>query len=152
MDRRQASARSGHSPRANLPHFVDSPWTRGTFRQFHEDIRQMQDECWRGFNERAGHLGLEGTCGSVRFLIRCRIELVRAGQAFARKAFDVDFLSIENERDKEAEKFYVKTMGLQVTRNYANFPVKFSDATPWPWPSAPAWRLSPGGSQARGLS
>ena len=56
-------------------------------------------------------------------------KLVQFGQAFARKAFDLDFLSIENEREPEAEELWVKLMGLMMTRNFANFPTKFSDAT-----------------------
>ncbi len=92
------------------------------------DIRMMQDECWRVFNEE------EPDTWALKELWQSRIpypapnKKVRVGQAFARRAFDVDFLSIENEKDPESEKFWTDFMGLMVTRNYANFPTKFSDA------------------------
>ena len=41
----------------------------------------------------------------------------------------MDFLSIENEKDEDAADFWTKFMGLMVTRNYANFPTMFADAT-----------------------
>jgi hypothetical protein len=93
------------------------------------DIRQMQEECWRVFNEE------EPDNWGMKELWMSRItypkpnKLVRVGQAFARQAFDVDFLSIENEKDKEAADFWTQFMGLMVTRNYANFPTNFADAT-----------------------
>jgi hypothetical protein len=93
------------------------------------DIRQMQEECWRVFNED------EPDNWRMKELWQSRItypkpnKLVRVGQAFARQAFDVDFLSIENEKNEEAAEFWTKFMGLMVTRNYANFPTNFADAT-----------------------
>lgn len=95
------------------------------------DIRRMQEECWRVFNEE------EPDTWSLKEIWQSKItypkpnKLVRVGQAFTRKAFDVDFLSIENEKDPFAAKFWTDYMGLQVTRNYANFPLNFSDATAW---------------------
>jgi hypothetical protein len=89
----------------------------------------MQEECWRVFNEE------EPDNWGMKELWQSRItypkpnKLVRVGQAFARQAFDVDFLSIENEKNEEAADFWTKFMGLMVTRNYANFPTNFADAT-----------------------
>ena len=93
------------------------------------DIRLMQEECWRVFNEE------EPDNWGLKELWQSRItypkpnKLVRVGQAFARQAFDVDFLSIENESNPEAADFWTQFMGLMVTRNYANFPTNFADAT-----------------------
>ena len=121
-----AKAYSGESPR----HFVDycTDCVDLSINSMTE-IRQMQDECWRVFNEEEPDIWGFKELWQSKIPYPLPNKLVRAGQAFARKAFDVDFLSIENERDKEAEEFWTKTLGLQVTRNYANFPVKFSDAT-----------------------
>ncbi len=92
------------------------------------DIRLMQEECWRVFNEEDPDNWALKELWQSRIPYPAPNKKVRVGQAFARQAFDVDFLSIENERDKEAEKFWTDFMGLMVTRNYANFPTKFSDA------------------------
>ena len=121
-----AKAYSGESPQ----HFVDYCMdcvdlsTKAML-----DIRRMQEECWRVFNEE------EPDTWALKELWQSRItypkpnKLVRVGQAFARQAFDVDFLSIENENDPDAADFWTKFMGLMVTRNYANFPTMFADAT-----------------------
>ena len=121
-----ARAYAGESPQ----HFVD--YGRDCVDlsvRSKEDIRQMQEECWRVFNEE------EPDYWGAKELWQSKItypkpnKLVRVGQAFARQAFDVDFLSIENEKEEEAADFWMKFMGLMVTRNYANFPTNFADAT-----------------------
>ncbi len=93
------------------------------------DIRQMQEECWRIYQEEEPDNWAMKEPWQSRIVYPKPNKLVQFGQAFARKAFDLDFLSIENERDPEAEELWVKLMGLMMTRNFANFPTKFSDAT-----------------------
>jgi hypothetical protein len=93
------------------------------------DIRLMQEELWKIFNEEEpDNWGLKEMWMS-RITYPKPNKYVRVGGALARKAFDVDFLSIENEKDPAAAQFWKDFMGLMVTRNYANFPVQFSDAT-----------------------
>lgn len=121
-----ARAYAGESPQ----HFVD--YGRDCIDlavKSKTDIRQMQDECWRVFNEEEPDFWGTKELWQSRITYPKPNKLVRVGQAFARQAFDVDFLSIENENDEEAADFWTKYMGLMVTRNYANFPTKFADAT-----------------------
>ena len=129
--RRPSAGRSGRAYAGESPqHFVD--YCRDCVDlsvKSKTDIRKMQEECWRVFNEE------EPDYWGTKELWQSKItypkpnKLVRVGQAFARKAFDVDFLSIENEKDPEADNFWTEFMGLMVTRNYANFPTNFADAT-----------------------
>ncbi len=92
------------------------------------EIRLQQDECWRVYNEE------EPRNFNFKELWQSNItypkpsKLVQTGMAFVRKAFDVDFLSIENELDDEAALFWEELMTVQLSRNYANFPIQFVDA------------------------
>lgn len=92
------------------------------------EIRKQQEECWRVYNEE------EPRNYSFKELWQSKItypkpfKLVQFGMSIVRKAFDVDFLSIENEIDEEAAKFWEELMTVMLSRNYANFPIQFVDA------------------------
>lgn len=93
------------------------------------DIRQVQDECWRVFNEEEPYNYANKEPWQSRVMYPKPFKLVQFGQAIVRKAFDVEFLSIENERDDAAANFWRKLMGTMLSRNYANFATNFVDAT-----------------------
>ena len=57
-----------------------------------------------------------------------------------RKAFDVQFLNIENERNQTVADFNKKLMTIQLSRPFSNFPLQFSDTPACPVRWAPAWR------------
>ncbi|MFA5381978.1 MAG: hypothetical protein WC356_02345 [Candidatus Micrarchaeia archaeon] len=121
-----ASAYAGESP----GHFVDYCMDCvDTSVKAMLDIRRMQEECWRIFNEEEPDNWAMKEMWQSKITYPKPNKYVRTGQALARTAFDVDFLAIENERDPEAVDFWSQFMGLMVTRNYANFPTKFADAT-----------------------
>lgn len=121
-----AKAYAGESPH----HFVDYCMDCiDTSVRAMLDIRRMQEECWRVFNEEEPDNWAGKELWQSRIIYPKPNKLVRVGQAFARQAFDVDFLSIENENDEKAADFWTKFMGLMVTRNYANFSTMFADAT-----------------------
>jgi hypothetical protein len=92
------------------------------------DIRRDQDECWRVYNE------IEPRNFNFKELWQSRItypkpfKLVQFGMSIVRKAFDVDFLSIENETDQYSADFWKKLMTIMLGRNYANFAIQFVDA------------------------
>lgn len=121
-----AKAYAGESP----THFVDYCMDAiDTSTKAMADIRRVQEECWRVFNEEEpDNWGLKESWQS-KITYPKPNKIVRVGQAFARQAFDVDFLSIENEKDEQAVEFWTRFMALMVTRNYANFPTNFADAT-----------------------
>ncbi len=92
------------------------------------EIRLQQDECWRVFNEEEPRNFNFKELWQSRITYPKPYKLVQTGMAFVRKAFDVDFLSIENELDDEAALFWEELMAVQLSRNYANFPIQFVDA------------------------
>ena len=121
-----AGAYAGESPQ----HFVDYAMDAiDTSVKAMKDIRRVQRECWKVFNEEEPSTWAGKELWQSRITYPKTQKLVRVGHAFSRQAFDVDFLSIENEKDEQAVDFWTKFMGLMVTRNYANFPTNFADAT-----------------------
>jgi hypothetical protein len=92
------------------------------------DIRLQQDECWRVYNEEEPRNFNFKELWQSRITYPKPYKLVQFGMSIVRKAFDVEFLSIENEGDVEAAKFWEKLMRIQLSRNYANFPIQFVDA------------------------
>jgi hypothetical protein len=94
-----------------------------------EEVRRVQDECWRLYNEEEppnyaykddwqSKVVLPKPHGSVQF-----------AQAIVRKAFDTEFLSVENRQDEEAARFWESMMTLMLSRNYGKFTRNFTDAT-----------------------
>jgi hypothetical protein len=116
--------------REDEPHFVSflDDCVR-TSVQAMTDIRQAQDECWRVYNEEEPYNYAHKETWQSRVIYPKPFKLVQFGMSIVRKAFDVEFLSIENERDDKAVEFWKKLMGTMLTRNYANFPINFVDAT-----------------------
>jgi hypothetical protein len=92
------------------------------------DIRRDQDECWRVYNEEEPRNFNFKELWQSKITYPKPFKLVQFGMSIVRKAFDVDFLSIENENDEAAARFWEKLMTIQLGRNYANFPIQFVDA------------------------
>jgi hypothetical protein len=93
------------------------------------EIRAQQDECWRVFNEEEPRNFAFKELWQSRITYPKPYKLVQFGMSIVRKAFDVEFLFIENENDKEAALFWKQLMTIMLSRNYANFPITFVDAT-----------------------
>lgn len=92
------------------------------------EIRLQQDECWRVYNEEEPRNFNFKELWQSKITYPKPFKLVQFGMSMVRKAFDVDFLSIENEADQEAADFWEKLMTVQLSKNYANFPIQFVDA------------------------
>lgn len=54
---------------------------------------------------------------------------VQFAMSVVRKAFDIQFLSVENERDEMAAQMWQKILNHQLGRTFANFPIQFTDAS-----------------------
>ncbi|MFW6127508.1 MAG: hypothetical protein ACOC6K_04775 [Thermodesulfobacteriota bacterium] len=92
------------------------------------EIRRKQKECWDVYQEEepAGYALKESW--QSRVVVPKPFSSVQFFLAIVRKAFQPQFLSIENEQDKEAADFWRETMNLMLSRTYANFPIQFIDA------------------------
>jgi hypothetical protein len=93
-----------------------------------EEIRRAQDECWRLWNEEEPPNYANKEAWQSRVVLPMPHASVLFAMALIRKAFDVQFLSIENERNEAAADFHKKLMTTQLSRTFANFPLQFSDA------------------------
>lgn len=92
------------------------------------DIRDEQDECWRVFNEEEPYNFAWKEPWQSRVIVPKPFSNGQHGMAMIRKAFEMEFLSVENEQNQEAAEFWKKLMMIQLSRNFANFPINFSDA------------------------
>ena len=93
------------------------------------EIRTQQDECWRVYNEEEPRNFAFKELWQSKITYPKPYKLVQFGMSIVRKAFDVEFLFVENENDKEAAGFWKELMSIMLSRNYANFPITFVDAT-----------------------
>jgi hypothetical protein len=92
-------------------------------------IRENQRECWDVYNEEEPPNYRLKEAWQARVIVPKPFSTVQFSMALVRKAFDTEFLSIENDQDKEAAEFWKKLMTTMLSRNYANFPITFTDAT-----------------------
>jgi len=92
------------------------------------EIRRMQAECWRVFNEEAPPNYANKESWQSKTIVPKPFGAVQFAMAVVRKAFDVQFLSIENEQNAEAAEFWKKLLGLMLSQNFADFPIQFTDA------------------------
>ena len=93
------------------------------------DIRTMQAECWRVFNEEEPYNFALKEDWQSRVTYPKPYKLVQAGSAAIRKIFEMEFLSAENKLDPDGAIFWKELLMNQLGRNYANFPICFADAT-----------------------
>jgi hypothetical protein len=93
------------------------------------DIRLEQQECWDVFNEKEPPNYARKEAWQSRVIVPKPYITVQFFLGVIRKAFDAEFLAIENEQEEEAAKFYQKLMSLMLSRAHANFPIRFTDAT-----------------------
>lgn len=120
-----AQAYAGESE-AHFVRFVDDCVKTSTDAM--RDIRLQQDECWRVFNEEEPRNFNFKELWQSRITYPKPYKLVQFGMSIVRKAFEIEFLSIENESNEEAAMFWEKLMTIMLNRNYANFPIQFVDA------------------------
>lgn len=92
------------------------------------EIRLQQDECWRVYNEEEPRNFNFKELWQSKITYPKPFKLVQFGMSIVRKAFDVEFLSVENENDEDAARFWKDLMVIMLSRNYANFPIQFVDA------------------------
>jgi hypothetical protein len=92
-------------------------------------IRQNQRECWDVYNEEEPSNYRQKEAWQSKVVVPKPFSTVQFSMALVRKAFDTEFLSIENSAQKESAEFWKKLMVIMLSRNHANFPINFTDAT-----------------------
>ena len=93
-----------------------------------EEVREVQDECWDLWNEKEPPNYANKESWQSRVVLPMPHSSVLFAMSLIRKAFDVQFLNIENERNQPVADFNKKLMTIQLSRPFSNFPLQFSDA------------------------
>ena len=94
-----------------------------------KDIRDQQYECYDVYLEKEPPGFAFKEAWQSKVVIPKPYAYVQTFLAMVRKAFDPQFLSIENEQDQDAADFIQKLMTLVLSRTQSNFPINFTDAT-----------------------
>lgn len=76
---------------------------------------------------------------------------VQFAMSVVRKAFDIQFLSVENERNEEAANIWQKILNHQLDRTFANFPIQFTDASGMAFAVGTSMEMIPQWIPGRGL-
>jgi hypothetical protein len=92
-------------------------------------IRRDQAECWRVYNEEAPPSYANKEPWQSKVIVPKPFGAVQFAMAVVRKAFDVQFLTVRNSQAKEDAQFWQSLLETMLSRNYANFPIQFTDAS-----------------------
>jgi len=92
-------------------------------------IRLNQQECWDVYNEKEPPNYAMKEAWQSRVVVPKPYSSCQFAQAIVRKAFDAEFLSIENAQNQDDADFWKALMTLMLSRTYSNFPINFTDAT-----------------------
>lgn len=93
------------------------------------DIRQEQDECWKVYNEDEPDFYKEKDEWQSRVVVPKPFGAVQFAGSVVRRGFDIQFLSITNKQNKDAEQLWRALMPVQLGRNKGRFPIRFTDAS-----------------------
>jgi hypothetical protein len=114
-------------------------------------IRLNQQECWDVFNEEPPPNYALKESWQSKVVVPKPYSSCQFAQAIVRKAFDAEFLSIENKQNEEDAEFWRELMTLQLSRTYANFPINFTDATGMSFAVGQSMEMIPQYIPGRGL-
>jgi hypothetical protein len=114
-------------------------------------IRLNQQECWDVFNEEEPPNYMLKEAWQSRVVVPKPYSSCQFAQALVRKAFDAEFLSIENTQDENAALFWQKLMTLMLSRTYSNFPINFTDATGMSFAVGQSMEMIPTWQPGKGL-
>ncbi|MBI4960771.1 MAG: hypothetical protein HY915_14940 [Desulfovibrio sp.] len=143
-----ARAYAGEDPR----HFVD--FLNDCVKTSVDSMRQIrlnQQECWEVYNEEEPGNYVKKEPWQSRVVVPKPYSSCQFAQAIVRKAFDADFLSIENAQNEEDALFWQKLMSLMLSRTYSKFPINFTDATGMSFAIGQSMEMIPVWRPGRGL-
>ena len=107
----------------NEKHFVDYlEDCVTTSMNANDEVRQVQDECWRLWNEEEPANYADKEAWQSRVVLPMPHASVLFAMSLIRKAFDVQFLSIENERNQDGGRLSQKTDDHSAVPNLLQFP------------------------------
>jgi hypothetical protein len=116
--------------RENEKHFVDylTDCVQTSVNAM-RNIRLEQRECWDVFNEEEPTSYARKEKWQARVTVPKPYSSCLFAQAIVQKAFDSEFLSIENKLNDVDAQFWEDLMKLQLSRSHADFPINITDAS-----------------------
>lgn len=111
----------------NERHFVDyvEEFVR-TSAEANRDIREIQQECWKVYQEEAPpNYGLKESWQS-KVIIPKPHGAVQFAQAAVKQAFSTDFLTVEDQRNPKLARFWRKMLDIQYNRQHGQFVKRFT--------------------------
>ncbi|MCL6622937.1 MAG: hypothetical protein K6T55_12685 [Syntrophobacterales bacterium] len=113
----------------NEKHFVDycEECIKDSVRAMSK-VRRTQKELWDVYQEEPPANFARKERWQSRVVYPKPFMTVQSAKAIVRKAFEPQFLSIENEQDEETAHFYQRLMNLMLGPKFADFANQFSDA------------------------
>jgi hypothetical protein len=126
-EREEAAKRyAGENPK----HFVDyGNDCVATYCRAMIKVRQEQKECWECFNEDAPPNYTQKEDWQSKVVIPKPYASVMFAMAVVKKAFSVDFLSVQNEQNIQVAAFWEKLMQHCFNQKHADFTTAFTDST-----------------------
>lgn len=110
-------------------HFVDYLFDcLKTSRDMTRDIREVQAECYRVYQESEPHNYDNKSDWQSRITVPKPFATVEFGAAAVKKAFSPNFLSINDEASPEVQEFWRKMMHVHLDEMHASFVQSFTDA------------------------
>ncbi|MDI6854405.1 MAG: hypothetical protein QME75_12470 [Deltaproteobacteria bacterium] len=116
-----------------------------------EKVRRRQRELWDVYQEEAPPAFARKEKWQSRVVYPKPFMTVQAAKAIVRKAFEPQFLSIDNEQDEEAAAFWQKLMDLMLSPKFADFGNQFSDACEMGFATGQGMEMVPIWRTGRGL-
>lgn len=113
----------------NEKHYVD--YAEDCIQHSVDSLRPIRDEqfaLWDVYNEVEPEFYQRKESWQSRVVLPKPFGAVQFASSVTRKAFDTQFLSIENEQDKNAEALWQDLMKVQLGRNHGKFSTRFTDA------------------------
>ncbi len=136
----------------NEKHFVDycEECIKDSVRAM-EKVRRIQGELWDVYQEEAPPTFARKEKWQSKVVYPKPFMTVQSAKAIVRKAFEPQFLSIDNEQDEEAADFYQRLMDLMLSAKYADFANQFSDACEMGFATGQSMEMVPIWRTGRGL-
>lgn len=121
-----AQAYAGEDEAHFVSYIADCVKTSVTFMR---KIRESQRECFAVYNEDEPPTYARKEKWQSKVVLPKPNSTVQFAMATIRKAFSVDFLSVQNPLDEQAAKFWEKIMKHHLGKDKANFALQFTDAS-----------------------
>lgn len=128
-EREEAAQAYGREDEAHFVRYLEDCVKMSTDAM--QTIRQQQSECWDVYMEKEPPNFAYKEDWQSRVVIPKPYSYVQFFLAIVRKAFDPQFLSVENtQEDFKDDAYFIKDlMSLMLSRTFSNFPINFTDAT-----------------------